>query len=69
MTTVAILPDRFFNASQQQRLRELMASWRKARDLDAFLPFHEQRELEALIEAELFASASRAAQRADESGK
>ncbi len=31
-------PDRFFTAQQQQRLAELMSSWRAARDLGETLP-------------------------------
>jgi hypothetical protein len=54
-------PDPFFNADQQQRLSELMAQWRSARDNATPLPDTKQEELEALIEAELQASAARAA--------
>lgn len=61
--------DQFFSAVQQQRLGELMVSWRQARDLGAALPAAEQGELDALIEAELYASASRAARLADEAGR
>jgi|SRR5712692_8640016 len=52
-------PDRFFTADQQQRLEELMTRWRTARDGNAALPAEEQAELEALIAAELAASAER----------
>jgi len=55
-------PDRFFTASQQERLSELMARWREARDAGSSLPPDEQSELEALVEAELRASAQRAEQ-------
>lgn len=53
-------PDRFFNAEQQQRLAELMARWRTARDQGAMLPSEQQAELDALIELELYATAERA---------
>ena len=54
-------PDRFFTAAQQERLAALMARWRMARDQGATLPAAEQAELEELIDAELRASAARAA--------
>ena len=38
-----------------------MARWRKARDAKTCLPPEEQKELEALIEAEVQAAAQRAA--------
>src|ERR1051325_11543069 len=53
-------PDSFFTAQQQQRLSELMAQWRAARDVNAELPPSEQADLEALIEAELEATMQRA---------
>jgi hypothetical protein len=53
--------DRFFNAVQQQRLADLMERWRTARDQGETLPPDEQSELEALVEAELAASADWAA--------
>jgi hypothetical protein len=62
-------PDRFFTAAQQQRLDALMARWRTARDQGATLPTDEQTELEALIDAELQASAARAAALADALGR
>ena len=62
-------PDRFFTAAQQQRLDALMARWRTARDQGATLPVDEQTELEALIDAELQASAARAATLADALGR
>ena len=62
-------PDRFFTAAQQQRLEALMARWRTARDQGATLPANEQTELEALIDAELQASAARAATLADALGR
>jgi hypothetical protein len=62
-------PDQFFPAEQQQRLAELMARWRSARDLGSSLPARDQAELDALIEAELAASAARASALADELGR
>ena len=62
-------PDRFFTAAQQQRLDALMARWRTARDQGATLPADEQTELEALVEAELQASAARATTLADALGR
>jgi hypothetical protein len=53
-------PDRFFSEQQQQRLEELMAHWRAARDADGTLPPEEQAELEKLVEAELRAAGERA---------
>ncbi|MSQ94846.1 MAG: hypothetical protein EXR98_09860 [Gemmataceae bacterium] len=58
-------PDRFFNAAQQDRLAELMERWRSCRDQGKSLPAEEQAELEALVDAELDASAARAADLAD----
>jgi uncharacterized membrane protein YdfJ with MMPL/SSD domain len=54
-------PDRFFDAAQQRRMAELMSQWRRVRDEGGALPLNEQLELDALIEAELVASANRAA--------
>ena len=54
-------PDEFFTAQQQERLRELMARWRAARDAGKSLLAAEQAELEALVEAELQAAGKRAA--------
>jgi hypothetical protein len=62
-------PDRFFNAVQQQRLSELMARWRAARDKGETLPLGEQSELETLVEAELRAAAGRATALGDELGR
>ena len=62
-------PDRFFTAAQQQRLDALMARWRNLRDQGATLPANEQTELDALIAAELQASAARAAALADALGR
>ena len=57
-----IQPDRFFTAVQQQRMAELMAKWRVARDSSSSLPSTEQAELELLVEAELDATTKRAEQ-------
>jgi len=54
-------PDPFFTARQQERLAELMARWRAARDAGSSLPPAEQAELDALVEAEVRASGERAA--------
>jgi hypothetical protein len=59
-------PDHFFNAESQQRLSELMTSWRSCRDLGHTLPVAEQAELASLIDAEVRASAARSAALADE---
>jgi hypothetical protein len=59
-------PDSFFGADQCNRLRDLMARWRAARDANSPLPAAEQQELESLIEAELRAATSRAAAMAHE---
>lgn len=59
-------PDRFFNAKQKQRLAELMEKWRSARDRGTQLSVSEQSELDARVEAELRASAERAASLVDE---
>ena len=53
-------PDQFFDAAQQQRLADLMVRWRAARERGQPLAADEQRELQALIEAELRGSAARA---------
>ncbi len=62
-------PDRFFNTVQQRRMAELMQQWRVARDGGGTLPPGEQAELEALIEAELYASANRTSALADKMGR
>ena len=59
-------PDRFFNEAQQQRLSELMARWRTARDKGETLPTDQQAELDLLVGAELCASTDRAAALSDE---
>ena len=53
-------PDAFFTAAQQQRLSDLMAHWREARDENRQLLPEEQAELEQLIEAEMHAATCRA---------
>lgn len=52
--------DEFFTAEQRQRLSELMAQWRDARDRGKQFPAELQTELQQLVEAELQASAKRA---------
>jgi len=54
-------PDAFFSAEQRTRLEELMRRWRASRDAGQPLAAHDQAELEDLINAELQASAKRAA--------
>jgi hypothetical protein len=65
----SLRPDRFFTVDQQQRLATLTARWRTARDQGVSLPTEEQIELEALVEAELHASAARTAALADTLGR
>ena len=55
-------PDEFFTVQQQERLRELMARWRAARDAGASMTSAEQAELEALVDAEVHAAGRRAAE-------
>jgi hypothetical protein len=62
-------PDRFFTASQQARLTELMSRWRAAGDAGRVFPSDEQAELDELVNVELRASASRSAALADELGQ
>ena len=52
-------PDQFFTAEQQTRLRELMERWRAARDGGTKLSATAQAELDALVEAELYAASKR----------
>jgi hypothetical protein len=61
--------DRFFDASKQQRLEELMDRWRELRDVGLSLPKDEQAELDALIEEEVQASAERTAALLHELGR
>lgn len=63
-TLVVVQPmvaDEFFPAARRERLAELMTRWRAARDAGTALPPDEQAELEALLKAEVEASAERAA--------
>ncbi len=53
-------PDQFFTSQQQQRLTELMSTWRTAQNSGNLLPSEQQSELDDLIEAELYATAERA---------
>ncbi|HEX3147714.1 MAG TPA: hypothetical protein VHR66_06495 [Gemmataceae bacterium] len=46
-------PDRFFNAEQIRRLKDLMAKWRAALNGGNTLPPEEQAELDDLVRAEL----------------
>ena len=55
-------PDVFFSAEQQQNLAALMVEWRNARDAGDSLSNDKQLELEALVDAELLASAARTKQ-------
>jgi len=54
-------PDSFFSAEQQERLSELMESWRVARDQGLALPPEQQAELDSLVELELRAATARTA--------
>lgn len=62
----SLRPDRFFDAGQQQRLADLMARWRAARDAGTTLPASDQGELEALVEEEVRAAGRRTAALLDE---
>ncbi|HUY34715.1 MAG TPA: hypothetical protein VMV69_18360 [Pirellulales bacterium] len=53
--------DGFFTLEQQQRLGELTARWRTARDSGTTFPPEEQAQLNALVEAELQAAGERSA--------
>jgi hypothetical protein len=61
-------PDTFFTEAQRQRLEQLMASWRSARDAGTSLPADEQSELERLIDAEVREAAQCAATLGSELG-
>lgn len=65
----SLRPDRFFTTQQQERLSELMAQWRAARDENRALSSDEQSELDELIEAELKAATSRAGSALSELGQ
>ena len=62
-------PDRHFSADRQQRLQQLMQSWRQARDSGQSLTTEEQTELERLVEEEIQASGRRAADAAEGLGR
>ncbi|MEZ4728178.1 MAG: hypothetical protein R3E79_13685 [Caldilineaceae bacterium] len=62
-------PDAFFSAAQQQQLATLMDEWRTARNTGGELPVDKQRELEALVEAELLAATARTTALLDEIGQ
>lgn len=53
--------DAFFPDTARQRLADLMARWRAARDAGGNLPPAEQAELDALTAAELRAATARVA--------
>ncbi|MEM7134606.1 MAG: hypothetical protein AAF702_50550 [Chloroflexota bacterium] len=59
-------PDKFFTAEQQERLALLMAQWRVARDQGKLFDKTDHTVLEALVEAELLASAARTQSMIDE---
>ncbi|HWL93739.1 MAG TPA: hypothetical protein VNT79_09400 [Phycisphaerae bacterium] len=69
-TTVVLVQklgaDEFFDSTQIQRLNELVARWRAARDAGRTLAAADQQELDTLIETEFEASARRAAALADQ---
>ena len=62
-------PDRYFDADHQRRLAELMARWRSAIEQGQSLSPAEQAELDALVDVELQASATRSADLAEELGR
>ena len=53
-------PDKFFDATQQVQLTELMLQWRNARDQGQTLAIAQQQLLDDLVEAELQATVARA---------
>jgi hypothetical protein len=62
-TLVVVQPmvaDEFFPAAQRDRLADLMARWRAAREAGTPLPPGDQAELDGLAEAEVAAAARRA---------
>ncbi len=61
--------DRFFTEEQQQRLETLMARWQTAQAQGYPFPPEDQRQLDSLVEAELLASAARAAALAETVGR
>src|SRR5262245_25869964 len=63
-TLIVIQPkagDEFFSDEQRNRLADLMARWRAARDSGTPFPPNDQAELDALIAAELDAAVARSA--------
>jgi hypothetical protein len=56
----SLAPNRFFTGEQRQRLQELMANWRSARDEGKAMSDHDQSELENLIDTEVRAATERA---------
>ena len=62
-------PDHYFSEPLQQRMADLMARWRAARDAGATWSAEEQSELESLVDAELQASGQRAEDAAKGLGK
>jgi hypothetical protein len=63
-TLVVVQPmrsDDLFTAAQQQRMADLLARWRAARDAGTPLPPEDQAELEALVDAERRAACERSA--------
>jgi hypothetical protein len=56
----SLVPDRFFTSEQRQRLQELIARWRTARDKGKALSANDQSELENLIDLEVRAATERA---------
>ena len=62
-------PDDFFAEPLKRRLHELMNRWRVARESGSSLPPEEQKELNALVDAELLAAAARAEHLARELGR
>ena len=56
---VAKVGDRFFSDVQLSRLKQLMATWRAARDSGTEFPAADLAELDALIAAELDATIER----------
>ena len=56
----SLAPDRFFTSAQRQRMEELMARWRSARDEGKALSADDQSELENLIDIEVRAATERA---------
>lgn len=55
-------PDRYFSATQQQRLGELVSRWREVRDAGGELSPEIAAELEALVDEEINAAGRRASE-------